>query len=110
MSARAVTLVDDPATVHVASAASVWEMAIKISIGKLTLKTGTLGEFVDSLKTNEVGVLPVLAEDAVGVAALAIGAHKDPFGRLIAAQCLRQDLTLVSVDTVFDGYGVRRVW
>jgi len=36
--------------------------------------------------------------------------HKDPFDRVIAAQCLRHDLTLVSIDTIFDAYGVRRVW
>ena len=37
-------------------------------------------------------------------------ASRSPFDRLIAAQCLRYDLTLVSIDEAFDGYGVRRIW
>lgn len=110
LSARAVTLVDDPSTVRLASAASVWEMAIKIAIGKLTLKSGTLREFVERFKANDIAVLPVLADESVDVAALPLSEHKDPFDRLIAAQCLRYDLTLVSVDSAFNAYGVRRVW
>ncbi|CAA9374375.1 MAG: hypothetical protein AVDCRST_MAG64-183 [uncultured Phycisphaerae bacterium] len=111
LSRQAVTLVDDPATVRLASAASVWEMAIKIALDKLSLKGGrTLREFVDKLKINEIDVLAVSAEDAMVVADLPTGQHKDPFDRLIAAQCLRHDLTLVSIDTAFDAYGVRRVW
>ena len=111
LSRQAVTLVDDPATVRLASAASVWEMAIKIALDKLSLKgCRTLREFVDKLKINEIDVLAVSAEDAMVVADLPTGQHKDPFDRLIAAQCLRHDLTLVSIDTAFDAYGVRRVW
>jgi PIN domain nuclease of toxin-antitoxin system len=110
LSASAVALVDDPETVRLASVASIWEMAIKISIGKLILKTGTLAQFVEMLGANEIDVLPVLAEDALRVAELPIEQHKDPFDRLIAAQCLRQNLRLVSIDAAFDDYGVDRVW
>lgn len=110
LSARAVSIVDDPATTRLASAASVWEMAIKISIGKLILKTGTLTEFVSKLRANEIDILPVLAEDAIRVGELPVERHKDPFDRLIAAQCLRQGLTLLSIDRAFDDYGVHRVW
>ncbi|MDB5324824.1 MAG: domain nuclease, partial [Phycisphaerales bacterium] len=46
----------------------------------------------------------------ISVGDLPASEHKDPFDRLIAAQCLRLDLTLVSSDTAFDLYGVRRVW
>jgi PIN domain nuclease of toxin-antitoxin system len=85
-------------------------MAIKMPLGKLTLQSGTLQQFALMLKSNGVEVLAVSAEDAMGVADLQLGEHKDPFDRLIAAQCLRHDLTLVSIDTAFDAYGVRRVW
>ena len=110
LSRKAVTLVDDPATERLASAASLWEMAIKVALGKLTLKAGTLRRFVDLLDANDVRVLPVVADDAITVAGLPAGPHKDPFDRPIAAQCLRLNLTLVSVDAAFDAYGVRRVW
>jgi PIN domain nuclease of toxin-antitoxin system len=110
LSKRALSLVDDPVTVRLASAASIWEMAIKIQLGKLTLKSGSLVQFVTLLNANQIEVLSVSAEDAIGVADLPLVEHKDPFDRLIAAQCLRYDLTLVSIDEAFDAYGVRRVW
>ena len=58
---------------------------------------------------SDINVLPVVAADALAVAALPTAAsHKDPFGRPIAAQRLRLDLTLVSVDVGVDAHGVRR--
>ena len=111
LSARGVALVDDPATVRLASAASLWEMSIKVAIGKLALRAGTVRQFAGLLRANDIGVLPVTADDAVSVAELpAVAGHKDPFDRLIAAQCRRLGLTLVSSDAAFDAYGVRRVW
>jgi PIN domain nuclease of toxin-antitoxin system len=111
LSATAIAMVDDPATARLASAASLWELAIKTALGKLTLNTGTLSRFIDLLKANEIEVLPVVAADAIAVASLPPPAkHKDPFDRLIAAQWLRLDLTLVSIDSAFDAYGVRRAW
>ncbi len=111
LSARALTLVDAASTVRLASAASLWEMAIKVALGKLSLKAGRLVRFAAGLAANDIGALPVTGADAVAVADLpAVAGHKDLFDRLIAAQCRRLDLTLVSVDTVSDDYGVRRVW
>ena len=111
ISAAALALVDDPATERLTSVASLWEMGIKTAIGRLTLKTGTLRKFAMLLEENAIRVLPILPDEAIDVASLpAFNHHKDPFDRLIAAQCLRYDLTLVSVDRAFDAYGVRRVW
>ncbi len=107
---RALALVDDHSTRRLFSVASVWEIGIKIAIGKLQLKQGTLDDFLGIIKENDVELLPVLAPEAVDVATFPMGRHQDPFDRLIAAQCLRYDLTLVSVDEQFDAYGVRRIW
>jgi PIN domain nuclease of toxin-antitoxin system len=75
-----------------------------------TLKAGTLRGFAALLNSNDIEVLAISADDAMGVGDLPADEHKDPFDRLIAAQCLRGDLTLVSIDAAFDAYGVRRVW
>ncbi len=106
----ALSLVDDPTTQRMTSVASLWEMAIKMPLGKLKLKAGSLRQFALLLKANQIEILPVTLDDALAVADLPQIAHKDPFDRLIAAQCLSQDLTLVSIDRAFDDYGVRRVW
>ena len=110
VSKRALSLVDDPLTVRLASVVSIWEMAIKIPLGKLALKSNDLRHFVILLETNEIELLPVTLEDTLRVGELPIGEHRDPFDRLLAAQCLLHDFTFVSIDKEFDAYGVRRVW
>ena len=110
LSSRAVASIEDDGSRCFCSVASVWEMGIKIALGKLHLTRGTLDDFVRLLQAHRVGLLPILALEAADVAELPLGRHQDPFDRLIAAQCLRYDLTLVSVDPHFDAYGVRRVW
>ena len=110
LSERALALVDSRESHRLLSVASVWEMAIKIAIGRLPLKHGTLDDFLRIITESDVELLPVMAAEAADVAKLPINGHHDPFDRLIAAQCLRYDLTLVSIDREFDAYGVRRVW
>ncbi len=110
LSQRALALVDDPETDRLTSVASLWEMAIKIGLGKLTLQSGSLAQFIPILHANQIQRLHITPDDALAVADLPQLEHKDPFDRMIAAQCLRLDLTLVSIDKVFDDYGVRRVW
>jgi len=110
LSNRALALVDDRSSRRLFSVASVWEMGIKIAIGKLPLKHGTLDDFLRIIKENHVELLPVLTPEAADVARLPMDRHQDPFDRLIAAQCLRYDFTLVSADEQFDAYGVRRIW
>ena len=110
LSARGRELIDDPSNEWVASVASVWEMAIKVRLGKLKIKSGTLAAFVERAKAQGIAFLSISTEDALGVGELAPSGHKDPFDRLIASQCLRQGMALLSVDVCFDAYGVTRVW
>ena len=91
------------------SMASCWEMAIKISLGKLTL-TAPLERFLpEQLAINQFQVLPIDLDDAMRVAALPWH-HRDPFDRLLAAQALQDRLPIVSADPAFQKYGVKRVW
>lgn len=88
------------------SAASCWEMAIKVSVGKLTVP-GTVDRFVqEQLEVDGFNLLPISLEHTGRVAALPFH-HRDPFDRLLAAQALAEDLSLVTVDPVFRRYGVR---
>ena len=91
------------------SVASCWEMAIKVSLGKLTLP-GAVDRFVqEQLEVNGFRLLAVSLEHVGVVAALPFH-HRDPFDRLLAAQALAEDVPLVSADPVFPRYGVTRVW
>lgn len=90
------------------SAASVWEMAIKASLGKLTLGT-PLARLVDGGVTRGIRLLAVTCEHAYEVEHLPFH-HRDPFDRLLVAQASHDGMQLVSRDPAFDAYTVTRVW
>jgi PIN domain nuclease of toxin-antitoxin system len=91
------------------SAASCWEMAVNVSIGKLQLE-GTVDRFVPHhLAVNGFRDLPIEIRHAAGVARLPFH-HRDPFDRLLVSQALAEDLAIVSADPVFRRYGVKRIW
>jgi PIN domain nuclease of toxin-antitoxin system len=97
------------ATTCLLSVASCWEMAIKASLGKLTVP-GAVDRFVqEQLEVNGFNLLPITLEHTGRVAALPFH-HRDPFDRLLAAQALTEDLPVVSADPVFRRYGVTRLW
>jgi PIN domain nuclease of toxin-antitoxin system len=91
------------------SLASIWEIAIKHSLGKLSLKLQLVGEFPEFLQQNGFILLPIEFAHAVGVASLAHH-HGDPFDRLLVSQSLIENMPLVSHDKRLDDYGIRRIW
>ena len=91
------------------SVASIWEIAIKQSLGKVKL-TVPLTELVDAgAVQNGIGLLAIEARHVVAVASLPWH-HTDPFDRLLIAQAQGEGLQVVTRDKAFDDYGVRRVW
>lgn len=90
------------------SAASVWEMAIKARLGRLTLP-GTVEEYVAEKVASGLAVLPIEWPHAAAVERLPLY-HRDPFDRLIIAQALAENLPVVSADPAFRRYGVKVVW
>jgi PIN domain nuclease of toxin-antitoxin system len=101
-------LADPRAAVYV-SAASAWEIATKYRLGKLPLAQPLLDGFVPGLETARFLPLPVTVEHGLRAGSLA-GEHKDPFDRMLIAQALEEDLTLVSNEEAFDRFGVQRFW
>ena len=90
------------------SAASVWEMAIKARLGRLTLP-GTVEEYVAEKVAGGLAILPIEWTHAAAVERLPLH-HRDPFDRLIVAQALAENLPIVSADPAFRRYGVKVVW
>lgn len=91
------------------SLASSWEMAIKISIQKLRLKQGLHTFIPQQLQVNHIQELPITFRHVVRVAKLPFY-HRDPFDRLLVSQALEEDMSILSIDAVFDSYGVKRIW
>ena len=112
LSTRARTLIEDRANERLISAASLWEMAIKVSLGKLTLADPFDVFMPRELAANQVSVLPIELRHAVHVASLPFppSNHRDPFDRLIIAQGIVEGLTILSADTRFDAYPMTRTW
>ena len=90
------------------SAATFWEIAIKAGLDKLKLAE-PLPVIRDEFVQRGVVVLNIDADACMSVQHLPHH-HRDPFDRLLAAQALSEDLTLISRDAIFDQYGVNRLW
>ena len=90
------------------SVCSIWEMAIKIKIGKLRIDV-PLEEAVNAGVDAGLRLLDLRKEAVYRTLSLDL-THRDPFDRILAAQALTEDMLFVSGDAVFDAWGVRRVW
>lgn len=111
LSATAQTLILDPAHDVLISPATYWEIAIKVSIGKLTLRQPYKDFIAVCVNRYGFGLLPIEPAHTARVAALPFPPnHKDPFDRLLVAQALVENIPIVSCDVAFDGYGVQRLW
>ena len=98
---------NDEAELHLSSA-SVWEIAIKSSLGRLTLPT-PLRVYVAEKVASGFHMLPVEWEHAAAVETLPLH-HRDPFDRLLVAQAMAENLTVVTGDALFRSYGVKVLW
>jgi PIN domain nuclease of toxin-antitoxin system len=109
LSARAFTLIDDKANQPGLSIASLWEIAIKVGLGKLQLRQPFPVFIPEQMREHGIAYLPVELAHIATVAALP-HYHRDPFDRMMIAQALVRQLPIVSADTIFDAYGVTRLW
>lgn len=106
--ARVKTTLEDPETVSQVSIASFWEIGIKASLGKWTLPGDVLA-LQTVVEGQGIEIIPITVT-AIHLLTQMDHYHKDPFDRLLAATALASGITLFSADTVFDRYGVTRVW
>ena len=91
------------------SAAAAWEIAIKHQKGKLPEADPFVRDMSGAIADQDFEELPITVEEAVQAGALP-GPLTDPFDRMLIAQALSRDLALISNETIFDRYGVRRLW
>jgi len=102
-------LMEDTNHQKLISLASVWEMAIKQSKGKLTLSL-PIETYITQKINLEDFVLLYIQLNHLGTISTLPFHHNDPFDRLLIAQAAVENVPILSRDTVFDAYGVKRIW
>lgn len=93
----------------VLSVGSVWEMQIKLQLGKLKLRSALDSLIETQQRANELQILPVELRHVLALSDLPPH-HKDPFDRLLIAQAISEDAFLVSADEALSRYSVRLFW
>lgn len=109
LSAGARGAIVDPANRILISAGSHWEIAIKLSTGKYTLHVPFPDFVQESIFDNGFAILPIEPRHTAELVAMPYH-HRDPFDRLIIAQSLVESMAVVGADSIFDQYGIRRIW
>ena len=99
----------DPANQLLVSAATVWEIAIKLGLAKLSLSMPYRQWMNQALADLQAALLPITVEYADVQAGLPYH-HRDPFDRLLIAQALVEKVPVIGADSVFEEYGVTRIW
>ena len=108
LSRTAEKLIDNAANIKYIHVVSLWEIAIKINLGKLKVSF-TLDEMLNDVKNRDFNILQIENEYLNRLAALPY-IHKDPFDRLIIATALAEDLTIITVDENIQKYDVKWEW
>jgi PIN domain nuclease of toxin-antitoxin system len=106
LSPAALSALEDEANELLLSVASVWEMQIKIQLGKLKLSLPLKELVKNQQETNDLTVSPVALAHVLALDSLPFH-HKDPFDRLLIAQSISEGLTVVTTDSQFSAYSVK---
>lgn len=109
LSASAKTLIEAPENIIYLSVASVWEMAIKVSLGKLEISSPFTNFVEEQLHENSIALLDVKITHTGIVTSLPFY-HRDPFDKLIIAQSQSENFPIIGKDEIFDAYGINRRW
>ncbi len=109
MSNRARTVIEDPDSVLLLSAASAWEIAIKARTGRLPLPDVPAHLVPQQMAANAIEGLPVSVEHALLVHDLPL-LHRDPFDRLLVAQSRSEKIPILTADPLISQYDVQTIW
>jgi len=102
-------IISEPKNTLIVSAASAWEIATKVRLGKLSTGADLVSDFSSQIEREGFQLLAITAEHGIRAGMLP-GPHKDPFDRMLIAQSQAENTPIISNEVVFERYGVRRLW
>lgn len=109
LSRTAAEIIESESNVILVSAASAWEISTKVRLGRLEEAQELEQNFQASLHGGGYTLRAIEVQDALRAGRLP-GPHGDPFDRMIAAQALADDISVISIDKKLDQFKVRRIW
>jgi PIN domain nuclease of toxin-antitoxin system len=109
LSRKVAAIIADPANEILVSAASAWEIAIKVRNGKLVGAEKLELEFIEAMDDAGYTLLPIDVASALRAGRMT-SLNKDPYDRILAAQALAADIPILSADEQLDSFGIRRIW
>lgn len=109
LSPKAREAIADQKNVILVSAASAWEIATKVRLGKLPGAEKLEREYLEVMVDADYTLLDLDTATALRAGRMT-AEHRDPFDRMIAAQAIGQDVPVLSPDSQLDQFGVRRIW
>jgi PIN domain nuclease of toxin-antitoxin system len=110
LSSRVRQLLDAASNQRLVSVATLWEIAIKVSLGKLALRQDSFERLIDEGLAAAKATLLHIEPTHIKLVATLPYHHRDPFDRLLIAQALAEGVTLLSADAELDAYGLQRIW
>ncbi len=108
LSEKAKSSIENPKNIKLVSIASIWKITIKLSLGKIRFPKG-FKQFLKLIEENGFEVLPITFEHAIELSTLDF-IHRDPFNRLLIAQCKADNFTLISKDDIIKKYDIKLIW
>jgi PIN domain nuclease of toxin-antitoxin system len=108
LSSDAKAVMDDPSMELFISIVSAWEIAIKVSLGKLKFSGGVTG-FLETIVRNDINILGISPQSLEVVESLPLH-HRDPFDRLLVATARTENLSIITADTNIPLYDVNVIW
>ncbi|MCI0355332.1 MAG: type II toxin-antitoxin system VapC family toxin [Acidobacteria bacterium] len=91
------------------SVASVWEIMVKVEIGRLPLPRPAADFMLSRIVSSGVQMLPIRLEHALRLEGLPMH-HRDPFDRMLVAQAMEEDVPILSADPALRAYGAEIIW
>ena len=100
--------IEDPNNFKVVSIASIWEIAIKLSLDKFRFPKG-FNSFLQLVDESGFDILPITFEHTIVLSTLEF-IHRDPFDRMLVAQCMADSFTIATKDDNIKKYSIKTIW
>jgi len=108
MSTRARDIFEGPSSLSL-SIVSIWEILIKVQLGKLGLPRPAASYIFSELVKNKIATLQIRLDHLIAYENLPLH-HRDPFDRMLIAQGIKEELPIITADRNFQNYSVRTIW